>query len=1259
MADINKQDIQIKASQRLDDTEVGGGQMTATQIVTGAVNNLFPDISRLDRVYGRVSLRKAFLSVTTETRKTYYGSHAVLTEQTKDPNVGVCFFSSKDWFDTRTNARNRMESYLVKGPLFQAYLWGNHYVGSKNMSFITDPAWPVPLIGDVLVLVKNEGLSTEVTEYVRLTDVSAEIRTFVYIYSGAVTNYSKKVISITIGNALANDFSGQEAQPAGWTLAQQLTHIYTTVAADASRYYGVSTLAEDVDSGLLRIRVENINVPLVPSAQSETAIVDYGVGANITSLLQTAGDVTVTRSIGYNITANSKLFLGESILPGTFSWSGGMTLVDDSAGNIYNGSTAVGSIDYTTGIITFGNPGVTLSGTGSATYTPACAPTEISDTGAIKVEIANRGFTYVFNCEPLPKKGTLKIDYISGGKWYSIKDTGTGQIKGSDPSIGSGTVNFVTGSVSMTLGGMPDVGSLILLFWAKDVQYYDLSGETLPLRYKFTTNHTGLTRNTLKIRWGAGGSQCIMDNGNGDLVVGAGSGESWTVTGTVVGSVAYATGECAYGIGATQTVPLSSENFRITYSYGDKYSEIFNPIREPDGTVKFFLSHTPVKPGTFKIEWHTMQEEYDLQSQIRARIDPTHIYQDDSAGLFKNEINDGTTNWLRGHLDYVTGEVHCMPDRKGTFPVPIYDWVDSGLRTPQGGSIFRYSYVSLVYLPAAALWPTDGTLTCEYSCIDGANSADYSITLAKKLFIKPTSNLEIIPGSLSFYAGIGTGAATTYLSELGTGKLFRDVIGTTGVGTQAATINYAERSVTITDDTITGRSFLIRFCSGTTAIDPVQMMMFRSPGAPIRPGSVGLKATLNNGTVIIGTSDFSGLITGDFVSGEIDYNTGICNVAFGAWVNDTYSALPPYVPGPPNPANQPVWYEGAPLDGSGKVWYPRSVRASTVMVNCVVTSYLPLDPDLLGMNPVRLPVDGKVPIFRDGYVLLIHNTQNEVLDTIIGSGALDPISRTNVDLIELYDSRPAESGGSQYWPDGGNYTVDLATGVITILPTYDLTGFTQPMKALHRIEDMVLASDVQLTGHIAITAPLKHSYLKDVTQVSSVLPFGDLQGRAYGEFDQAVWSGVWSDDPIGAICSLANYNFVDNPITVINRTCTKERWLLLLKTSSTIDIVGENLGTLASAVNITTGNYNPVDGKWLGDVGFTGGYIAVRNKNFGDLPYWVISCAGFGTGWQANNCIRFNTDAANYPLWFVRTTLQAAPTEAIDNYVIQVRGDSA
>lgn len=72
---ITDQDIRLMASERLADTEDGGGRMTGTEVVDGVSNNLFPDVSELDRTIGRVALRKAFPAVLSANRDPYYGAN--------------------------------------------------------------------------------------------------------------------------------------------------------------------------------------------------------------------------------------------------------------------------------------------------------------------------------------------------------------------------------------------------------------------------------------------------------------------------------------------------------------------------------------------------------------------------------------------------------------------------------------------------------------------------------------------------------------------------------------------------------------------------------------------------------------------------------------------------------------------------------------------------------------------------------------------------------------------------------------------------------------------------------------------------------------------------------------------------------------------------------------------------------------------------------------------------------------------------------
>lgn len=130
---IRTEDIKLKASQRLTDQSNGGGYMTASEVVDGNINNLFPDISRWDRTYGRVSKRKAYLHVDTDSADVYYGAHAIISELAKDPGVNMVIFGDSDDASTGADAINRLESYTTLGPRSKWYMWEGQPAGSRHI----------------------------------------------------------------------------------------------------------------------------------------------------------------------------------------------------------------------------------------------------------------------------------------------------------------------------------------------------------------------------------------------------------------------------------------------------------------------------------------------------------------------------------------------------------------------------------------------------------------------------------------------------------------------------------------------------------------------------------------------------------------------------------------------------------------------------------------------------------------------------------------------------------------------------------------------------------------------------------------------------------------------------------------------------------------------------------------------------------------------------------------------------------------------
>ncbi|PHR26552.1 MAG: hypothetical protein COA36_11770 [Desulfotalea sp.] len=452
------------------------------------------------------------------------------------------------------------------------------------------------------------------------------------------------------------------------------------------------------------------------------------------------------------------------------------------------------------------------------------------------------------------------------------------------------------------------------------------------------------------------------------------------------------------------------------------------------------------------------------------------------------------------------------------------------------------------------------------------------------------------------------------------GIMYRSIDARTGGGLQSGTINYATGECIIMEYAGNINVKAIKLESLVTELgkQSITEAHFRTPGAPVRPGSFYVSGVLLDGTPWNATADFSGVISGDYVQGGIDVETGVVNLYFGGTVS-------------PAGNEGEEWYSAENIRPDGKLWVPIPVAAESIAYNCVIYSYLPLDADLIGIDPVRLPTDGRVPIIAKGDTVVVHNTLNDILPASLTAGQEIALTRQNISLIELYDTK------GLFVPSAGRYTVDLKAGKVTISDPVNLAGFEEPLTAMHRIEDMVLVIDTQINGQLALFSALNHDYEIDGTYVSSAIEFGDLAAKVTTIFDQKTWPNRWSDTLIGDSC-VANYNSVTYPFVVTNRGSIAERWLLKFTSATTFDVIGENVGVIVEdhSITKTCGPINPAT----------------------SVPYFTINKDGWGAGWATGNCVRFNTFSANHHLWIVRTTLPGPVTEPNDQFTLQIRGDA-
>jgi hypothetical protein len=1201
LADIQKDEIKLMSSQVLADTEDGGGQMTSNEIVDGNVNNLFPDISRLDRTYGRVSLRKAYLSIQTADRATYYGAHIALTEQAADPLVATTMFTTEDWFDHRANCRDRIEAYLVKGPQFNGYLYGMHYAGTRSLSFLTDMGVTPPEIGDVLVMRDDTN-----EQYVRVMNLETSEIGFVDV-KGA---YTKQQILVTIGRGLDYDFSGEAAIRSTRELTGLDSKIFTTVVADASKYYGVSKLAAEALSGELQIQADTIFASVVPSSQSSTPITDFGVGVARAAVSPKAtGEIEESRT--YGISSNAQMYVGEALMPGSFSIDG--VLSDDGTGNIVDiGSTIIGSIDYTTGVITFAADIDSSSGSATWSYVPAHASTKITNSGFLAIRQANRAFSYVFACPTLPLPGTFQVVYLSGGKWYTIVDDGSGRITSpSTLDLGSGTVNYDTGSISLSLKYLPDVDSKIYLSWCDDEDLFEIGkyGTTyqeLEPEYKYTlTTADEPIPGTFSITYDDDGGNAITDDGLGLLFQ----------DGVEVGKVIYTTGEISF-----TPVPVPDGDAVFTVAWEDETADGGSdpdwpkvqgngPVPAPSGDVYTVADLSHLLPAGEEI----------IPGSFYVRCPGMPLLQDDGAGNLFQAPGTGASYLGGGSINYATGgwsaEYYDISTQK---EIVAYDYSDNPYGQPGGGGWYPPVYDTSEVKTKPVAGTDVFSYSFKHSLTPGTTPAgdpmSETFSSVKKYYMSKASDVDVKSDSLML----------TYNSQYCTLNSEGQIIASTDPlsGTQEiiGSFNKTTGVFSIDDDfTADTAPMVVGSGAGLVHIGRIGQMTARTPGAPITPGSLTVSAEDMEGNLMTATADFSGGISGDYIEGEVDYQYGVIYLRFGTWE-------------PNDATNQGQWWYNAGLlnEEETEVWKPIMVEPESVVMNCVIQSYLPLDPDLLGLNPVRLSIDGKVPIFKDGDVVLIHHTQTEPVSA--SAGTTVALYRSNVNLIELYDNNGV------YIPEVGNYSVDLAAGEITFEDPLDLAAYTSPFQALHRIEDMVLASDVQVTGHMALSQPLQHTYPATETLVSSVLPIGDVQARIYNVFTDSSWSSVWSNEREHSPTT-SQYDTVNYPIITTNESSVKERFACVFTSSNTVDVVGEHLGVMIADAPITSD-------------------IAPVNPATG-LPYFTIRHEGWGSGWSAGNVLRFNSDAGNYPIWFCRTTKQGPATENSDHYTIQIRGDSS
>ena len=501
----------------------------------------------------------------------------------------------------------------------------------------------------------------------------------------------------------------------------------------------------------------------------------------------------------------------------------------------------------------------------------------------------------------------------------------SGQLEGS----GKGNMDFSTGSVAVTLDAVPDPDSKLVFSYITqgDEEITQRTGSLPVERFAFrhTTEKPGIKPGSVTIRYLASGeNKTLTDQGNG-LLSGDGSG-----------SVYYASGELGFVLDA---IPDNGTEIEIEYQEGEVAGGQVDVTVDSAGLMTGTISGAPLLPGSVQVQFAVQRDSVSHNNKARAFTEYTSTVN-------RNKIfnDNGNGGWQTGTgtIDYQTGEFTIQATENYSIRrYSAYSWT---------GSSKTYYRLSSANEIKSEFFPGNSvTSKAQSNSLSHQPNTETLGSPELTIDLLPLIDEPLLPGSLIFDWN-----GESYFDR--DGLLYKNISTETNAGTQAGTIDYTGGVATLAVyPSGTFSAATLKAAATFSADFKTNSVAFRTPGSPVRAGSLQLTAVrADNADILTGEADFNGNINTPEMQGFFDSTTGWCEVFF----TDGNS-----------PDNEPIQI------------IPQSVR-----YNCIIETSLPMDADLIGLDPVRLPADGKVPIYRPGDIVAISH-KNE-------TDAGTPLSRT-------------------------------------------------------------------------------------------------------------------------------------------------------------------------------------------------------------------------------------------------------------------------
>lgn len=1139
---ITKQDLVIIKSEDMTDNATGGGLPSKNIVMNGKSNEIFDDVSDLQKVMGGVSLRKVFAGVMTDNDDKLLASRIIITQLPTNKNVSVFMFNTDNWADRRNIAESKLTSYLSVGSRCAGHLLENHLAGQSVIQLSLHERDPVPVVGDVLALIQNEGLSDEFSQFICVLKVSTMIRTF---QRNAENSVKRVVATLEISEPLRKTFNGLTVQEFYQNVSTtRRTVVRETRVAKANKIFSASKLSEAVRKGeTQQVRLNSIFTQVVPSSQIETVLPMVNPVGQSQALIASNGKIQVNMSV--NISTTTPFFVGSGIYPSSLQLLVNGRNLSDVAGELKDSNgVAYASIDYGIGSVNWyanaGN-GFTLI-TGS--YIPAGTLIRSPQTEIEYVGTTDIGKSYIRTLQTKPLKGSLSVSYQSSNRVYVANDDGKGSLVDNNNEK-YGVVDYGNSLITLVLPALPDSDSAIIFSYQTDLGTINYGGQSVSVRQQILmTGYTlpPFTNITVTI----GDKTGLLKDGKltGDIT-GLYDGRELILQDVVFPS--------------NTQIKLNYEDIDDKGTLKqDKFQIIAHQLNQ------FQFNIGKLEKNSFYMIFRITDGYWMNDGQKKANLpDWSFALKDNGQGTLNLYSVNGATSLpnlvthdlnliVSGTIDYQTGSITVSFSATAT--------IDEVIARTEKKTFLGIKYNKKVIYEAikVAISADVKQIEVQYWGKDGTSS-----TQQKIVTVTPSYLFLQLPMSIKAPVVVDSVSIAGMIDN--NGKMLKDE-------QEVGTIDYLSGKIVLDSWDITTTTVMIDSAVREFAPLPMNALVFRSPVAPLKVGSVqillddkdGRKVIVPNNKGEISVQDSfdhnNVLING--VTGFVDYRNGIFAI------------------------------------------YANNINASSVSYNATAYRHLPLPADVIGIDTSRLPSDGRVPFVRIGDFAVISEEHSYLLENPT------PSKQYSTGVERLTSLEVMDSRGKVL--DVGHVGVDLDTGNFNLTDSFQLVGYTPPLTARYRVADYAVVTQTDINGLVTLATTVSHDYSTNAVFSTALISNGNgtVQARAFGLFSQKAWDGKFYDETKER--ASIQYQVATNPIVVTNKSAITERWALIFTGTTSFKIVGETLGEIGTGSTLTTtAPLNPVTNQ----------------------PYFSLSADGWSGGGSVNNVLRFNTTSATPAIW--------------------------